>query len=83
MWYQLITEAGNKVGMTFNVAPYMKGWLEEAGFINVKEYRVPWTVGGWSKDRHQREVGQWNQVRLDTGVKDFCSRRFTNQMGVS
>lgn len=60
----------------------MKGWLEEAGFINVTEYKVPWPIGSWPKDPHQREIGAFNQVRIEQGVIDFCGRRFTNNLGV-
>lgn len=82
-WGEMMVEAGHKVGMRFDIGAHIKEWMEEAGFVNVKEIRQPWTIGGWAKDRHLREIGQWNQVRLDEGVKDFCSRRFTNQMGAS
>jgi hypothetical protein len=51
--------AGEKAGLSFDVGPYIKSRLEQVGFINVHEYRMPWTIGGWSKDKHQREVGQW------------------------
>jgi len=79
-WGRMMKEAGEKAGMRFDIAQHLKSWLEEAGFTNVQEKRMPWTIGGWSKDDHQREIGQWNQVRLDAGIKDFCARRFTNQM---
>ena len=81
-WGKMMAEAGEKAGMRFDIAERMKQWLEEAGFVNVQEYKMPWTVGGWPKNKHQREVGRWNQLRLDIGVKDFCARRFTNHMEV-
>ncbi|EME42685.1 hypothetical protein DOTSEDRAFT_175929 [Dothistroma septosporum NZE10] len=82
-WGQLMVEAGEKAGLRFDIGAEMKGWMEQAGFVNVTEYRMPWLIGGWSKDKHQREVGQWNQLRLDLGIADFCSRRFHNQMGLT
>lgn len=82
-WGDFMLDAGGKAGMRFDICDKMKGWMEEAGFVNVTEFRMPWLVGPWSKDKHQREVGQWNQLRLDVGIADFCSRRFSNQMGVS
>ncbi|KAI5364222.1 Putative S-adenosyl-L-methionine-dependent methyltransferase [Septoria linicola] len=82
-WGQMMVTAGTAAGMPFDIGDKMKGWMEEAGFVNVTEYRMPWLIGGWSKDEHQRQVGQWNQLRLDLGVADFCSRRFTNHMGFS
>lgn len=81
-WGQLMTDAGKKSGMSFDIGPYLKGWMEEAGFINVTEVRVPWPVGRWPKDPRQREIGLFNQARLDQGIMDFCSRRFANQLGV-
>lgn len=82
-WGHFMLDAGGKAGMRFDICDKIKGWMEEAGFVNVTEFRMPWLVGPWSKDKHQREVGQWNQLRLDLGIADFCSRRFSNQMGVS
>ncbi|CAK4004182.1 S-adenosyl-L-methionine-dependent methyltransferase [Lecanosticta acicola] len=82
-WGKLMTEAGYKASARFDIGAELKGWMEQAGFINVTEYRMPWLIGGWSKDKHEREVGQWNQLRLDLGIADFCSRRFHNHMGQS
>ncbi|KAI9845095.1 MAG: hypothetical protein M1837_005099 [Sclerophora amabilis] len=79
-WGSMMVDAGEKAGMRFDIGQNIRGWMEEAGFVNVHERRMPWTIGGWSNDEHEREIGQWNQVRLDLGVKDFCARRFTNQM---
>ncbi|KAI9879128.1 MAG: hypothetical protein M1830_009515 [Pleopsidium flavum] len=79
-WGKLMSEAGDKAGMSFAIGPMLKGWLEDAGFINVTERRVPWTIGKWSKDPHERDLGQWNQLRLERGIQDFCARRFTNKM---
>lgn len=68
--------------MPFNVGPFVKGWLEDAGFVNVTEVRIPWTIGKWSKDPKERELGMWNQMRLEQGIQDFCARRFHNKLGV-
>lgn len=81
-WNPLLLDSGKKASLDFDSAPRMKGWLEEAGFINVTEYRVPWPIGPWPKDPHQREIGAFNQVRIEQGVVDFCGRRFTNNLGV-
>jgi len=81
-WGQQMIDAGTKAGMRFDIGDKMKGWMEEAGFVDVTEYRMPWLVGGWSKDEHQRQVGQWNQLRLDLGIADFSARRLSNQMDV-
>ncbi|KAH8696286.1 S-adenosyl-L-methionine-dependent methyltransferase [Talaromyces proteolyticus] len=80
-WGKLMVEAGQKSGMNFDIGPHLKGWLEDAGFINVTEIRVPWPIGNWAKDPHQQEIGVFNKIRLEQGILDFCSRRFSNNMG--
>ena len=82
-WNKTMVEAGIKSGMRFDIGDRIKGRMEAAGFVNVVERRMPWLVGGWSKDEHQRKIGQWNQLRIDIGIADFCSRRFSNHLGVS
>ena len=103
-------ESGQKAGLDFETGMKMKGWMEEAGFVNVTEYRMRFLLGGWAKDEHLKKgiysstqppgrqnerwrrvlmtlariiVGQWNQLRVDIGIADFCARRFHNQLGVS
>jgi hypothetical protein len=82
-WGTCMLEAGNNAGMSFDVGPYIKHRLEDAGFINVVEKKVCCTIGKWSKDMHERETGLWEQLRLERGVQDFCQRRFMNNLGVS
>jgi hypothetical protein len=80
-WGTAMSEAGNKAGMSFDIGPYMKGWIEDAGFINVKERKFCCTIGKWSNDAWEREVGVWEQLRLEKGCQDFCERRFMNNLG--
>jgi hypothetical protein len=78
-----MVDAGNKAGMSFDVGPYIRERLEEAGFVNIVEKRICCTIGKWSNNSWEREVGLWNQLRLKRGVQDFCERRFMKQLGVS
>lgn len=82
-WGPLAVEGGRKAGLDFDTASRIKGWLQEAGFVNVTEIIQPWPIGGWPKDPHQRELGAFNAVRIDQGVLDFVGRRFTNNLGWS
>lgn len=79
-WGEVMREAGLKAGMRFDIAESLKGWLEDAGFVNVIERKVPVTIGRWSKDPKQREIGIWNQARLERGISDFSMRRLTSQL---
>lgn len=81
-WGQVMIDSGNMSGMSFCVAQDMKQRLEDAGFINVEEKRICCTIGKWSSDPWEREVGVWEQLRLERGVQHFCERRCINNLGV-
>jgi hypothetical protein len=81
-WGKTMLEAGNKSGLSFEIGPYLKDRLVDAGFVNVVERKVCCTIGRWSNDPWEREVGAWEQLRLYSGIPDFCSRRFVNNLGV-
>lgn len=82
-WGQIMLDSGDASGMSFHVGPFIKERLEAAGFINVVERRLRCAIGPWPKDPVQREVGQWEQLRLNQGVQIFCERRCINNLGVS
>lgn len=76
-------DSGEMSGMSFHVGPFIKQRLEDAGFINVVEKKFCCTIGKWSTDQWEREVGVWEQLRLDRGVQHFIERRCINNLGVS
>jgi hypothetical protein len=51
----------------FDIGPYIKERLVEAGFVNVVERKICCTIGKWSNDQWEREVGAWEQLRLYSG----------------
>jgi hypothetical protein len=69
--------------MKFEPIINLKGWLEDAGFVNVTEkiFHVP--VGIWPQDKRAKELGLWNQARLWNRMADFTERRMKNFMGVN
>ena len=46
----MVIEASARLGRTACPGPYLKGWMEQAGFINITErcYKLP--IGPWPKD---------------------------------
>ena len=40
-------------------------------------------IGRWAKDKRMKELGNWNQARLDKGLGDFAERRLKAVMNVS
>ncbi|RDW75493.1 hypothetical protein BP6252_06635 [Coleophoma cylindrospora] len=80
-WVEVFRQVGQQTGMTFEAAVRLKGWLEETGFENVEEVVFSIAVGTWPRDKKQKELGMWNQVRLANGMRDFTERRMRNSLG--
>jgi len=81
-WGKVMLDSGEASGMAFHVGPFIKERLENAGFVNVVERTICCTIGPWSSDPWEREVGIWEQLRLERGVQLFCERRCINNLGV-
>lgn len=75
-WVETFIDAGEKIGMSFDVSSKLEGWLRAAGFVCVEVKKVTVPVGG------NTELGRWNQARLYQGVFDFSARRLAKVLGV-
>ncbi|PMD32527.1 methyltransferase family protein [Hyaloscypha variabilis F] len=78
IWTTQFATISEQTGLLWDVAPHLKRWMEEAGFVNVTEKVVRVAIGKWPKAQKQKELGAWNQLRLDMGFGDFTERRMRN-----
>jgi hypothetical protein len=82
-WSKRFQDIGeNKTGKTFRIAERCKGFIENAGFINVveKKYKVP--VGPWSSDPLMKEIGRWNLMHCFTGAENWALHLLTQVLNV-
>jgi trans-aconitate methyltransferase len=61
-WQNHLLEASGKFGKPMGVAGNYKTWLEEAGFVDVKEnvYKLPFSA--WPKSAPLKQLGRYQQV---------------------
>lgn len=76
-----LADAGKILGRDAEAAPKLKGYLEAAGFVDVKEKRVKWPVGVWPKERSQKELGAVVGVGVQTGVEAYALAALTRVLG--
>ena len=59
----------------------MKGWMEEAGFVNVvvREFKLP--IGQWPKDEKLRECGAFQLVAMLEGIQGLTIAAWTRFLG--
>ncbi|KAK1781507.1 S-adenosyl-L-methionine-dependent methyltransferase [Copromyces sp. CBS 386.78] len=73
-WASIYYETGEVTGRTWRVAEYWKEWLREAGFtekIHTHHVRLP--IGGWPKNKIQKEIGLFNRLSIETGLEGFAT----------
>ena len=81
-WNKVVMDAGEKAGMDFDIGAKIKDRLEAVGFVNVRTRYTKWPIGPWPKDRHLKELGCYNLLRLLKGIDGLCARRLVDQMAV-
>ncbi|KAL2000617.1 hypothetical protein VTN02DRAFT_2860 [Thermoascus thermophilus] len=68
-YYIHIVGAFERQGYEPRPGPKFKGWLEEAGFVDVhvQKYRIP--MGTWPKDKYYKTLGTWNLMQAEAGFE--------------
>ena len=82
-WTRMFFEAGEKMGTSPTSSRFLKGWMEDAGFVDVKEHILKLPVGTWPKDRRKKMIGAWQQVNMVEGTPALSLRLFTKTFGLS
>jgi len=58
-----------QAGKDPQVARKLKGYAEDAGFVNVKEETLRTPISNWPKDKKLKERGRWVLAASETGVE--------------
>ena len=76
-------EASRKIGKSLNVAYMHKKWLEDTGFVDVREevYKTP--IGVWPKDPKLKEIGRFQRAQALDAVDSYTLALFTRVLGHS
>lgn len=80
-WNALFAEAGERMGRTFQIYDQMRGYVEDAGYVDVvaRTWKVP--IGGWAKDPRLKSVGLYTLLFLDQSVEGFALYMLKSVMG--
>lgn len=82
-WGNTVLSVGETWGKGFDAWEILKEKMEAAGFVDVVQVPMKWPIGPWMEDKHMKELGMWNALRLDTGLEGYVMRLFTMTGGVS
>jgi hypothetical protein len=80
-WMRLICAAGEKLGRSWLNSRNYKRWMEDIGFVNLKEEHFPWAVSPWPKGKKQKLVALWMQQDFLDGLQGFSLALLTKAFG--
>jgi hypothetical protein len=81
--WEKITAAGQKIGVDITAAVRYKGWMEEVGFVDVKQVLIEWPLGTWAKSEYHKTLGAWFYKDISMGVEGIAMGLFTRVLGES
>ncbi|KAK4168861.1 Demethylmenaquinone methyltransferase [Cladorrhinum sp. PSN259] len=76
-WTQQLYHSAALANRQADVGPQLKRWMEEIGFVDVKEvvYKIP--LSGWAKEGRTKSVGMLWQRNLLDGLSGFSLGLFS------
>jgi len=80
-WSRHVLEATRKVGLNPTAAEQFPKLLEEQGYINLHTRSSRWAIGGWPKDKKEKEIGRWMLENLLKGLEGATLALFTRILG--
>ncbi|KAL5604910.1 hypothetical protein BROUX41_001760 [Berkeleyomyces rouxiae] len=82
-WCRELQEASECLDRQIVIAPYLRQWYEEIGFVDVQEvvYKIP--LNTWPRDPKHKAIGsKWERVLLD-GLSGFSLALFNRHFARS
>lgn len=82
-WTDFLIEAAGKAQRPLRIAPRLKQWYEDAGFVDVREevFKIP--IGPWPKDPVLKSLGVHMRENVMSGLQGFSLAFFTRVLGWS
>ncbi|KAK6356503.1 hypothetical protein TWF718_000861 [Orbilia javanica] len=80
-WEKLYVDAARQCGRPIDIAKDLKGWFEDAGFVDVEEEVVKCPLGNWPINRGQKENGRFLKAALSDGLQGLSLAIFTRILG--
>jgi hypothetical protein len=80
-WVSLMIEVATKLGRDWAKVTKYKSWMEEAGFVDVKETYFAWPTNIWPRGQHYKTLGVWAGADLKDGLEGFSMVALTRALG--
>ncbi|KAK5042937.1 hypothetical protein LTR84_011993 [Exophiala bonariae] len=82
-WLDKLNDGLSAIGKPSRIIHLLKGYMEEAGFLDVREeiYKLP--IGPWAKGRRNKELGLFFLAHCANSAEPYTLALFTRVLGYS
>ncbi|CZR65212.1 related to methyltransferase [Phialocephala subalpina] len=82
-WCETVDKATIAFGKQLNVGSKQRGWMEEAGFVDVEEKVVKVPLGPWTKDPTLKELGRYERCHMNDSIEAHSIALYTRVLNYS
>ncbi|KAL9597322.1 MAG: hypothetical protein Q9179_004308 [Wetmoreana sp. 5 TL-2023] len=80
-WINTLLQASRDFKRDPCPGPKLAGYMRDAGFKEVQEFRYKLPIGPWPRDKHLKVIGSWNLIQIEEGLEAFTLRLYTQFLG--
>ncbi|KFY88679.1 hypothetical protein V498_06694 [Pseudogymnoascus sp. VKM F-4517 (FW-2822)] len=82
-WVTQLSKSSEDFGKPLNVGRFHKGWMEEAGFVDVEEKVVKVPLGPWARGPQLKELGRYERWHMNQSVEAHSMALYTRVLNYS
>lgn len=82
-WAEYLDQASVKAARPLKVAHKLKGWYEEAGFVDVREKVFKLPMNEWPQDNHLKALGRMWEENVLSGLSGFSMAHYSRDLSWS
>ncbi|KAL8742179.1 MAG: hypothetical protein Q9184_008294, partial [Pyrenodesmia sp. 2 TL-2023] len=80
-WGHAVYDGLANGGIDGGAAHKFSRYLEEVGFENVVEEKIPWAIAPWPEDEKEKKIGQMEADNLNNGMEGMTMGLLTKNLG--
>jgi hypothetical protein len=79
----MMVDGARRLGKDMTQTSNWAGAMREVGFVDVREKKLAWPLGGWAKGDKMRRLGEGCARNIGNGLENLCMAIFTRALGMS
>ncbi|KAK6070845.1 methyltransferase domain-containing protein [Seiridium cupressi] len=81
-WLFMLKQGAKRLGRDLEAPQYYKQWLQDVGFIDIKETIIQVPGNPWPDDADLKDVGKWALADTNQGIEGLSLRILANGLGM-